>query len=102
MYAKLNQDPFIIFIKIALLESYSSAIYHQKLIDKWSDPTNIAQRASVVIRDIHKNYERQLFLILKNIQNNCKHPKKMHTIHNKINYCMVCQSELKKSKSQYK
>ncbi len=91
------ENPVILILKYTLLESYSSVLYHQKLIDKWSDPEDLAQRAAVIIRDIHKMYGRVLFRILKNHQINCKHPKKLHAILKKKKYCTNCHIDLGKS-----
>lgn len=82
--------------KLGICDAYSSILYHQKLIDKWKDPKDIAQRAATIIRDIHKMHGRTLFSVLKQLQNNCKHPKKMHDICNGVKYCMNCNMDLEK------
>ena len=90
------EKPVILILKYTLLESYSSVLYHQKLIDKWNEPEDAIQRAAVIIRDIHKMYGRILFGILKSNQINCKHPKKMHAILKKKKYCTNCDMDLGK------
>lgn len=79
-----------------IFEAYSSILYHQKLIDEWDDPEDIAQRAAVIISDIHKMYGRAMFSVLKHLQTNCKHPKKMQDICDNVKYCMNCNMDLGK------
>ena len=57
-----------------------SVKYHQGLIDEWNDPKDTVQRAAVVILGIHKLYGRMAFAVLKMLENNCKHPKKMRDL----------------------
>ena len=82
--------------KLVICDSYKSILYHQKLIDKWNDPADIAQRAATVIRDIHKMYGNAFYSVLKQIQTNCKHPKKMQDICGGVKYCMNCNMDLEK------
>ena len=75
-------------LKFVIVDSYRSIQYHQELIDKWNDPNDIAQRAAVVIKEIHSLYLRML-------QNNCKHPKKMRDLcADGTVYCMNCNADL--------
>ena len=82
-------------LKMAILSSNESIKYHQGLIDKWNDPKDIAQRAAVVILEIHKMYGKMAFVVLKMIQNNCKHPKKERQLcKDGTVYCMECNGDL--------
>ena len=82
-------------LKLVIVDSYRSIQYHQELIDKWNDPTDIAQRAAVVIRGIHSMYGRMAFVILRMLHNNCKHPKKMRDLcADGTVYCMNCNADL--------
>ena len=82
--------------KLVICDAYESVLYHQKLIEKWNMPEDIAQRSAVIIRDIHKMYGKAFYSVLKQLQNNCKHPKKMQDICNNIKYCMNCNMDLGK------
>ena len=82
-------------LQTTMLCSYESAKYTQKLIDKWNDPEDIAQRAAVIILDIHKMYGRAAFAVFKMLQNKCKHPKKMRDLcADGTIYCMDCNADL--------
>ncbi len=81
-----------------MLSSFESVKYHQGLIDKWNDPQDIAQRAAVVILEIHKMYGRVVFAVFKMLQNKCKHPKKMRDLcADGTIYCMDCNADLTES-----
>ena len=77
-----------------MLNSYESVKYNQELIDKWNDPQDIAQRAAVIILEIHKMYGRVAFAVFKMLQNRCKHPKKMQDICDGVVYCMNCNLDI--------
>ena len=78
-----------------MLDSYNSVERLQELIDKWDDPQDIAQRAAVMIMNTHKMYGRATFAVVKMLQNNCKHPKKMRDLcADGTVYCMDCNSDL--------
>ena len=78
-----------------MLSSYNSAQHCQELIDEWNDPKDIAQRFAVAIKKIHVMYGRGAFEVLKMIQNNCKHPKKMRDLcADGTVYCMDCNADL--------
>ena len=86
--------------KFGIIDSYRSVIYHQKLIDEWDKPDDdIMTRVAVVIRDIHKMYGSMLYTVLKQIEPDCKHPKKMQDVCNGMKYCMDCNLDLGKVKS---
>ncbi len=86
--------------KLLICDSHSSVLYHQKLINKWNDPDDIMQRAAVIIRDIHKMYGNAFFTVLKQLQNNCKHPKKYQDICDGIRYCTNCNMDLENIKNK--
>ena len=82
-------------LKLTMLSSVDSVKYHEKLIAEWNDPNDIAQRAAVVIRDVHSFYGRIAFVIYKMLQNKCTHPKKMRDLcADGTLYCMDCNSDL--------
>ena len=82
-------------LQFAMMSSFDSAKYHQGLIDKWNDPEDIAQRAAVVILEIHKMYGRLAFAVFKMLQNKCNHPKKMRDLcADGTIYCMDCNADL--------
>ena len=82
-------------LKLTMLSSYNSAQCCQGFIDEWNDPKDIVQRAAVVIKKIHVMYGRGAFEVLKMIQNNCKHPKKMRDLcADGTVYCMDCNADL--------
>ncbi len=82
-------------LKFVIVDSYRSIQYHQELIDKWNDPNDIAQRAAVVIKEIHSLYGRMAFVVLRMLQNNCRHPKKMRDFSpDGTVYCMNCNADL--------
>jgi len=82
-------------LKLVILSSGDSVKYHEKLMKEWNDPKDIAQRAAVVIRDIHSMYGRAAFAVLQMIEKNCKHPKKMRDMSNDGTvYCMRCNGDL--------
>jgi len=82
-------------LKITMTCSYESVMYHEKLIAKWNDPQDIAQRAAVVILNIHKMYGKVAFTVFKMLQNKCKHPKKMRDLcADGTVYCMDCNADL--------
>jgi DNA-binding NarL/FixJ family response regulator len=77
------------------MSSYDSVKYHEKLIEEWHDPKDIAQRAAVVILNIHELYGKMAFVVLKMLQNKCKHPKKMRDLcADGTVYCMDCNANL--------
>ena len=82
-------------LQITMLNSYESVKYNQGLIDEWNDPEDIAQRAAVVILEIHKMYGLMAFAVFKMLQNKCKHPKKMRDLcADGTIYCMDCNADL--------
>ena len=88
--------------KVTMCDAYTSILFHQKLIDEWDKPDDVVQRAAVLIRDIHKMYGRAFFSVLKQLQINCKHPKKMQDICDNIKYCMNCNMDLGKVNARNK
>ena len=79
-----------------MLRAYSSAKYHQGLIDQWNDPKDVVQRAAVIILKIHQFYGREAFEVFKLLQNKCKHPKKMRDLcADGTVYCMDCNADLR-------
>ena len=83
-------------LKLVLVDTYRSVKYHQDLIDKWNDPKDIAQRAAVMIQQIHNSYGRVAFVVLRMLQNKCKHPKKMRDLcADGTVYCMDCNADLR-------
>jgi len=84
-----------ILLKLTMLSSYNSAQCCQGFIDEWNDPKDIVQRAAVLIKEIHVMYGRGAFEVLKLMQNNCKHPKKMRDLcADGTVYCMDCNGDL--------
>ena len=82
-------------LKLAMISSYESVKYHEKLIEKWNDPKDVTQRAAVVILNIHELYGKMAFVVLKMLHNNCKHPKKMRDLcADGTIYCMDCNADL--------
>ena len=78
-----------------MLGAYSSAKYHQALIEKWNDPKDAIQRAAVIILKTHQMYGREAFEIFQRLQNKCKHPKKMRDLcADGTIYCMDCNADL--------
>jgi len=78
-----------------MLSSYNSVQSCQELIDQWNDPKDIAQRAAVVIKEIHMMYGREAFAVLKMMENKCIHPKKMRDFcADGTIYCMDCNANL--------
>ena len=55
-------------LEFIILESNNEVKFHQKLIDKWDDPKDIAQRAAVLLRDVHKMYGELAFEIYQNME----------------------------------
>jgi len=88
--------------KFMILESYMQITRLNKLIKEWDDPKDIATRAAVGIRKVHRLYAGFLLQILNNIQTNCKHPKKMHDTCGGVIYCMNCNFDLGKVKENDK
>lgn len=84
-----------------MVDAYRSILYHQKLIDEWNDPKDIAQRAAVIIRKIHEYYGRDAYAVLKILEKQnpkCKHPKKMRDLcADGTVYCMDCNADLLES-----
>ena len=77
------------------MSSHDSVKYHEKLIEQWDDPKDIAQRAAVVILNIHELYGKMAFVVLKMLHNKCKHPKKMRDLcADGTVYCMDCNADL--------
>jgi len=84
-----------ILLKLTIESSNESAKYFQELIDEWNDPKDIAQRAAVMLKKVHQLYGRGAFVVLKMIQNKCKHPKKMRDLcADGTIYCMDCNADL--------
>jgi len=78
-----------------MMSSYESVKHHEKLIEEWNDPQDIAQRAAVIILNIHQMYGKMAFGVFKMLQNNCKHPKKMRDLcADGTVYCMDCNADL--------
>ncbi|KKK72421.1 hypothetical protein LCGC14_2904040 [marine sediment metagenome] len=92
----MNQLKVIDLCKFGIFSAYISGLFHQKLIDEWNDPTDIATRAAVLIKDTHEVYAGLLLSILKEIKTNCKHPKKYQDVCEGIRYCTNCNLDLKK------
>ena len=89
-----NQSPELL-LKLTLLRSYRSVKFHQRLIDKWNDPKDFAQRAAVLIKEVHELYGRAAFTVLEILANNCNHPKKMRDLcADGTIYCMDCNADL--------
>ena len=82
--------------KVVICDAYGSALYHQKLIDEWDMPNDVVQKAAVIIKNIHEMYGRAFYSVLKQLENNCQHPKKMQDICNNMRYCMNCNQDLGK------
>lgn len=91
----MNQRRAIDLCKLLITDSYKSILYHQKLIDKWDNPDDIATRVAVIIKEIHSLYGKGIFCVLKHLETNCKHPKKMQDICDGIVYCMNCNMDIK-------
>ncbi len=91
----MNQLKAIDLCKLLITDSHKSVLYHQKLIDKWNDPEDIAVRAAVLIKKIHSSYGEGIYSILNHLDTNCKHPKKMQDTCNGIVYCMDCNMDIK-------
>jgi len=88
--------------KFILLESFMEIKQLDKLITEWNEPEDIDTRAAVIIKKIHKLYGGYVFQILKNIQRNCKHPKKMQNTFEGVMYCKNCNFDLGKVKENDK
>ena len=85
-------------LRLTLQTVRESVKYHQGLIDEWNDPKDVCQRAAVVILGIHQLYGRMAFAVLKMLENNCKHPKKMRDLcADGTVYCMDCNADLTES-----
>ena len=90
----MSKSPEVL-LKYTILSSYNSVKFHQELIDEWNDPKDIAQRAAVMIKEIHAMYGRVAFAVLKMLENNCKHPKKMRDLcADGTIYCMDCNADM--------
>ena len=78
-----------------MLNSYTSAKYHQGLIDKWNDPKDAIVRCAVLLKKVHELYGREAFEVFKMLQNKCTHPKKMRDLcADGTIYCMDCNADL--------
>jgi len=100
---KLNQAKAIDICKLLIADSYKSVLYHQKLVDKWNDSEDFATRAAVIIKEVHSLYGRGIYRVLKQLETNCKHPKRMQDRCDGIIYCMNCNMDLKaKPKKKHK
>jgi len=55
-------------IKVMMLTSYVEIQRYQKLIDEWDEPKDVAQRAAVLLIEVHKVYGYFAFLVYKNIK----------------------------------
>lgn len=51
-----------------MLDSYRQVLYHQKLIDTWNDPKDIAQRAAVLLRNTNRLYGVLLYEIYEELK----------------------------------
>jgi len=49
----------------------------------------------ILIAEVHEDVAKCIFAIKKNIQPNCKHPKKMRDTCKGIEYCMECNSDIR-------
>ncbi len=82
-------------LKLCISSASESVKYHEKLIEQWNDPKDIAQRAAVVILNIHELYGKMAFVVLKMLHNSCKHSKKMRDLcADGTVYCMDCNADL--------
>lgn len=54
-------------VELMMIESYSEILRFQKLIDEWSDPKDIAQRAAVLIKNIHQRYAGLAYMIYHDV-----------------------------------
>ena len=82
-------------LKLAIMSSCESVKYHEELIEKWNDPKDVAQRAAVVILNIHQMYGKMAAIVLTMLYNSCKHPKKMRDLcSDGTVYCMDCNADL--------
>jgi len=50
-------------VELMMIESYSEILRFQKLIDEWNEPKDIAQRAAVMIRNVHQRYAGFAYMI---------------------------------------
>lgn len=55
-------------VEFMMVKSYCETQRYQKLIDKWNDPKDIAQRAAVLIRDVHKLYGKSAYVIYQSME----------------------------------
>ena len=82
-------------LRLTLLSVHDSVKFHQGLIEQWNDPQDVMQRAAEVILQIHQIYGQVAFAVLKMLENNCKHPKKMRDLcGDGTIYCMDCNADL--------
>ena len=82
-------------LKLIILSSNDSIKYHEKLIEEWNKPQDIAKQVAIIIKDIHSMYGRGAFAVLQMMKKNCKHPKKMRDLGaDGIVYCMSCNGDL--------
>ena len=91
----MNQRRAIDHCKIGIIDANKSISFFQNLIDKWDDPQDLATRAAVLLKKTHKGYASVLYTVLKQLETNCKHPKKMQDTCGGVVYCMSCNIDIK-------
>ena len=88
-------------LKLIMLSSYDSIKYHEKLIEEWNKPQDMARQVAIIIKDIHSMYGRGAFAVLQMMKKNCTHPKKMRDLCNDGTlYCMSCNEDLSEIEMQ--
>jgi len=81
--------------RFTIVNGYTHNNNLKKLIKGWNgDSTDLAVRCGNMQIDINTLYMKVLFLILKLLTTNCKHPKKMQDTCEGVKYCMNCNMGL--------
>lgn len=87
-------------VKYVITYGYQHNLFLKKLRKDWNDDGDLMSRCAKLQIDANDTYLKTLYMILKLLTVNCKHPKKYRgKTSNGAWYCMNCNSDLPKLKS---
>ncbi len=84
-------------VKYVIVYGYKHNLFLKKLMKKWDDDGDLMSRCAKLQIDANNTYLKTLYMILKLLTKNCKHPKKYHDrTGDGVWYCMNCNGDLPK------
>lgn len=81
-------------VKYVIVYGYTHNLFLKKLIKEWDDDADLMSRCAKLQINVNDTYMKTLYMIIKLLTVNCKHPKKFRDkTSDGVVYCMNCNSD---------